>query len=208
MNISVLVVCCMVGLSAVAQEKDGFKLVRNEGTTSVYERWITYPDSNPPYEAREVMGEFYFNNTIYEGLHLLQDEKKIYQWQSHVSKFEVYKQADTTVWHEYSYHDIPWPVSDQDHYLLYTLSVQSPTKLYISFKSKVDAIKAPVEKGVTRMELYGSWTFEQITPNRTKATYIILSKPIGIPKFLTDPIIRSNIMTTIKEYIEVLEGKR
>jgi hypothetical protein len=55
------------------------------------------------------------------------------------------------------------------------------------------------------MQLSGSWTFEQINPNRVKVTYRILSKPIGIPKVFTDPIIRSNIMTTIEEYIRLLE---
>jgi hypothetical protein len=58
------------------------------------------------------------------------------------------------------------------------------------------------------MELSGSWTWEQITPTRTKATYRILSKPSGIPKWLTDPIIRNNIMTTIEGYIALLEPSK
>lgn len=208
MKINVLLYCCLVGFSAAAQEKDGFELVKKDGNISVYERWINYPNADPPFEAREVMSIFYFNSTIYNGLHLMQDEEKIFKWQNHVSKFEVYPQSDTTYWFEYSYHDIPWPVSDQDHYLVYNLSVPNPGKLFVTFDSKVDATKAPVEKGVTRMELTGSWTFEQITPTRTKVTYRIISKPIGIPKWLTDPIIRSNIMTTMKEFIDVIEGRR
>ena len=55
------------------------------------------------------------------------------------------------------------------------------------------------------MVLSGSWKWEQIAPGKTKVTYRILSKPIGIPKWLTDPIIRSNIMTTIEEYVALLE---
>jgi hypothetical protein len=208
MKINVLLFCCLVGLSATAQEKEGFELVKKDGDITVYERWIDYPNSNPPYKAREVLSEFYFNSTMYKGLRLMQDEEKIYRWQNHVTKFEVYKQPDSTIWHEYSYHDIPWPVSDQDHYLVYTLSVVSSTKLFVTFASLVDAARAPVNKSVTRMELSGSWTFEQLTPTRTKVTYRIISKPIGIPKWLTDPIIRSNIMTTMKEYIDVIEGRR
>jgi hypothetical protein len=53
--------------------------------------------------------------------------------------------------------------------------------------------------------LIGSWRLEQVAPGKTRATYRILSKPIGIPKFLTDPIIRNNMMTTIREYIALLE---
>jgi hypothetical protein len=125
-----------------------------------------------------------------------------------VSEFEVYKQPDTTFWFEYSYHDIPWPVSDQDHLLVYTLSAPGPGVLMLNFQSKVDDVLAPVRKGVTRMQLSGSWKLEQISQNRVKVTYRILSRPIGIPKFLTDPIIRSNIMTTIEEYIALLEPKK
>jgi hypothetical protein len=192
--------------SVEAQTKEEFELVKKDGTISVYERWITIPNSDPPVKAREVKGEFYFRNTIYAGLRLIQDEEKIMQWQDHVSEFKVYKQRDTTAWLEYSYHDIPWPVSDQDHLLVYTMSAPGPGVIMLVFKSKVDDEIAPVRKGVTRMELSGSWKLEQIAPNKVKATYRILSKPIGIPKFLTDPIIRSNIMTTIKEYIALLEG--
>lgn len=88
------------------------------------------------------------------------------------------------------------------------MAAPTPGVITLAFKSKVDDGIAPVRKGVTRMELSGSWRLEQIAPGKVKATYIISSKPIGIPKFLTDPIIRSNIMTTIKEYIALLEGTK
>jgi hypothetical protein len=208
MRILFLMFVGLVSISAGAQSKEEFELVKKDGTTSVYERWITIPNSDPPVKAREVKGEFYFQNTIYAGLHLIQNEEKIMQWQDHVSEFKVYRQRDTTTWLEYSYHDIPWPVSDQDHLLIYTMAAPGPGVITLTFKSKVDDGVAPVRKGVTRMELSGSWKLEQIAPNKVKATYRILSKPIGIPKFLTDPIIRSNIMTTIKEYIALLEEKK
>ena len=57
------------------------------------------------------------------------------------------------------------------------------------------------------MQLSGSWTFRRVSDNRIKATYRILSKPLAIPKFLADPIIRSNMMTTIQEFIMVMENK-
>lgn len=192
---------------ALAQDKDGFTLVKKDGGVSIYERWITFPASDPPVKAREVKGEFYFNNTIFAGLHLIRDEKKIKEWQGHVAEFKVYPQGqDTTVWLEYSYHDIPWPVSDQDHFLEYKVVETIPMrKLFITFESRVNETLAPKRDGVTRMKLSGSWTLEQIGPKQVKVTYRILSMPIGIPKFLTDPIIRSNIMTTIEEYVALLE---
>lgn len=189
-----------------SQDKDGFVLVKKAGTTTIYERWITFPNSDPPIDAREVKGEFYFRNTMFAGLNLIQNEKKIQDWQNHVSEFKIFLQPDTMNWMEYSYHDIPWPVSDQDHLLRYTIHEFVPEKyLFITFESRENETLAPVRKGVTRMQLSGSWKWEQISPCETKVTYRILSKPIGIPKWLTDPIIRSNIMTTIEEYIALLD---
>ncbi|HYF70227.1 MAG TPA: hypothetical protein VD884_18940 [Ohtaekwangia sp.] len=205
---NVLVVLSLVLLSfytAAAQSKEDFTLVKKDGNISIYERWITFPKSDPPIDAREVKGEFYFNNTIYAGIKLLQNEAVVKQWQNHVSEFKVYPLKDTTTWLEYSYHDIPWPVSDQDHFLAYKIVSIKNGKVFIAFESKVDEKRAPLRKSVTRMDLSGSWTFEQITPTKVKATYRILSRPLNIPKWLTDPIIRNNMMTTIKEFITLIE---
>lgn len=185
-----------------------FVLVKEEGNISIYERWITFPKSNPPIDAREVKSEFYFNNTAAAGVALLQNEDKIQLWQHHVSEFKVYPQKDTSQWFEYSYHDIPWPVSDQDHYLIYEFGPAKKNTIFITFESRGDDLNAPVRKGVTRMTLSGSWTFEQVTPKQCKATYRILSKPMNIPKFLTDPIIRNNMMTTIQRFIAIMEGRK
>lgn len=205
---NVFAVLCLVLLSsytAAAQPNEDFALVKKDGNISIYERWIIFPKSDPPIDAREVKGEFYFNNTIYAGIKLLQNEAVVKQWQNHVSEFKVYPLKDTTTWLEYSYHDIPWPVSDQDHFLAYKIVSLENDKVFISFESKVDEKRAPVRKSVTRMDLSGSWTFEQITPTKVKATYRILSRPLNIPKWLTDPIIRNNMMTTIKEFIVLIE---
>jgi hypothetical protein len=48
-------------------------------------------------------------------------------------------------------------------------------KLFITFESVVNDKLAPVENGVTRMELAGSWTLEQVNPKHVKVTYRILS---------------------------------
>lgn len=197
----------LVSMPIFGQDKEGFLLVKREGSIAIYERWLTYPASNPPVPAREVKGEFFFNSSAYHGLRLLRNEGLIKQWQDHVSEFKIYPQRDTSTWLEYSYHDIPWPVSDQDHFMEYKISTRKDGTFFISFNSKVNSMLAPIRKGVTRMQLSGSWTFQQIAPNQVKATYRIFSMPIGIPRIFTDPIIRSNIMTTIEEYIGLLEGR-
>lgn len=185
-----------------------FELVKQDSPIFVHERWITFPGKVPAVKAREVKGEFLINASIYTILTLLKDESKIKIWQKHVSDFKVYPQADTTYWLEYSYHDIPWPVSDQDHFLKYVLTEQVPDKkLFITFESVVNDKLAPVEDGVTRMELAGSWTLEQVNAEHVKVTYRILSMPSHIPRMFTDPVIRSNLMSTIKALTKLAEGK-
>jgi hypothetical protein len=188
-----------------------FELVREneKEKISIYERWITFPGSNPPIKAREVKGDFFAHSTIAKALALIKDEQKIFKWQSHVSEFKVYATSDTTTWYEYSYHDIPWPVSDQDHFLEYTIQPESTSeKIKIVFRSKVNAALAPVREDASRMQLHGTWTFEKIDETKIKISYTILSKPSHIPRIFTDPVIRSNLMSTIQGYIAVLEGKK
>ncbi len=186
------------------QDKEEYTLIKKEGNISIYEKWMTHP-SDPDVEVRELKGEFTYNNTVYDGLSLIRDEGKAMEWQSHVSEFKIFPDRDTTTWHEYSYHDIPWPVSDQDHFMEYKLYVRREGLLYITFKSQVNKLLAPERRGVARMVLDGSWTLDQIGPRKVKATYKIISKPGDIPRIFTDPIVRNNIITTLQEFIRLVE---
>jgi hypothetical protein len=193
-----------------AQEKssEGFALVREEDNIFIYERWITIPKTNPPVKAREVKSVFWINASVADAVALLKNESKIKLWQDHVTEFKVYPKNDTT-WHEYSYHNIPWPVSDQDHFLEYKVQDEStPEKQFITFETVVNHPHAPLREDVTRMHLSGSWLIEKVNEQKIKATYRILSRPIGIPRIITDPVIRNNMITTIKGYKEILEKKR
>jgi hypothetical protein len=196
-------------LQAQVSEVEQFILVKEDSPVFVYERWITFPNKVPEVRAREVKGEFLINGSIYQILSILKDESKIKLWQSHVSNFRVHLLRDTTNWMEYSYHDLPWPVSDQDHFIRYTLMKNYPDKeLVISFESAIDARLAPEKKGVTRLELSGSWRMEQLSPQQAKITYRILSMPGTIPRMFTDPIIRSNLMSTIKALTRLAEESK
>ncbi|MEQ9413156.1 MAG: hypothetical protein RIF39_04965 [Cyclobacteriaceae bacterium] len=192
-------------LQSIAQNDDEFSLVREEDSIYIYERWIIFPDSDPPQNAREVKGEFLINTSIHKAFKLLKDENKIMDWQKHVTEFKVYPMPTDTAWREYSYHDIPWPVSDQDHFLIYCIEIKEKDKMFITFKSTYDEVVSPERHGVTRMNLLGSWTFQKISDSKIKATYRIISQPSSIPRIFTDPVIRRNLMSTIKSYIEILE---
>jgi hypothetical protein len=185
---------------------DGFEVVKDEDGILVHERWVTFPGSDPPVTAREVKSEFFIRSNIQSALSLLRDESRIGSWQKHVSEFKVYPHTDS-VWHEYSYHDIPWPVSDQDHFLQYTL--QDPVEndgVFITFRTVENENKAPLRKNVSRMTLSGSWYFQRAKDGRIKATYRILSMPGSLPRLITDPVIRNNLMSTVKSFVYLLES--
>jgi hypothetical protein len=192
-------------LRAQVPEIEKFDLVKEDSPVFIYERWVTFPGKVPAVKAREVKSEFLIKASMYEILSIIKDESKINLWQTHVNGFKVYPQSDT-LWLEYSYHDIPWPVSDQDHFLKYYLLEKIPGKeLFIGFQSMIDPKLAPVTEDVTRLELSGSWRLEQITPQQVKVTYRILSMPSSIPRMFTDPVVRSNLMSTIKALTELAE---
>jgi hypothetical protein len=207
------IVACVLGLTAtytgtLAQTgtHNGFELVRDEDNILVYERWVTFPNSNPRVTAREVKSEFFVPGDIHNAVALMQDESKIPVWQKHVSEFKVYPYTDSA-WFEYSYHNIPWPVSDQDHFLEYTL--EDPIErggVFITFETVHDSKVAPVREGVSRMTLAGSWYFQQVAADKVKVTYRILSMPGNLPRFITDPVIRNNLIGTVRDYIKILEG--
>lgn len=204
---------CVFGLTvahtgAFAQTgtHDGFELVRDEDNIRVYERWVTFPNSDPAVTAREVKSEFFVRGDIDDAVALMQDESRVPGWQKHVSEFKVYPHTDSA-WFEYSYHDIPWPVSDQDHFLAYTL--EDPIErngIFITFETVHNNKIAPARKGVSRMTLSGSWYFQEVPGDKVKITYRILSMPGNVPRFITDPVIRSNLMSTVRAYINILEG--
>lgn len=192
----------------LAQDEDLFTLVRENDSIYIYERWIIFPDSDPPQDAREVKGEFYVNTSIEKAFKLLKDEKWIMTWQKHVTEFKVHPLPTDTAWLEYSYHDIPWPVSDQDHFLIYRIVKKDADKIFVVFETTSNTKLAPIRSGVTRMNLLGSWTFKKLTSTKIKVTYRIISQPSSIPRIFTDPVIRRNLMSTIKAYIKILEEEK
>ncbi|MEJ1239580.1 hypothetical protein WBG78_15695 [Chryseolinea sp. T2] len=191
-------------VKAQSTEYGEFQLVKRSGDISLYERWIDIPGEEEK-QAREVRSIFYYKNSIHAGLSLLKDQSMGMKWQDHVSEFKVYPQRDTSVWYEYSYHDIPWPVSDQDHFMEYRISSCSPNQMLISFKSKENKSLAPERKGVTRLTLAGTWLLEQVDTGKVKVTYTIFSTPLDIPRMLTDPIVRSNMVSTIEDFVSLIE---
>ena len=197
-----MLVIFLGGLCARAQDGEAFTEVKRDGDVAIFERWVPL-HSNPDIKVRELKTEFYYRNSLDAGVQLLRSEKMAPEWRSHLLEFRIYPRTSHQ-WLEYTYHDIPWPVSNQDHFLQFDVRKQTPQQTLISFHSIESDQHAPLD-GVTRITLRGSWLFEQVGHSRVKVVYRVTSIPSGIPRVFLDPIIRSNMMTTIKSYIQLLE---
>jgi hypothetical protein len=188
---------------ARAQDNDGFIMVKRDGEVTIFERWVQ-SFTDPDVKVREMKTEFYYRNSLEAGLQLLRNEKKAPEWRSHILEFRIYPQ-DSHQWFEYTYHDIPWPVSDHDHFVQYNVMKRTTRQALISFHSIDSAQHAPLQDGVTRISLRGSWSFEQVEHSRVKVVYRVTSVPSGIPRVFTDPVIRNSMMATIKNFVKLLE---
>ena len=184
-------------------------MVKSEPPIEVHERWIDFPGRQPVISSRELKSEFIVNAAALKVLALIKDESKIKSWQDHVKNYKLYFNPDTTVWEEYSCHDIPWPLSDQDSFVQYRLVETIPGREYfISFLSRVDPKTAPVIESTNRLELTGSWKLEVISAEVTKVTYRVQSIPTtNIPRMILDPVIRTNLVSSMKSLTKLLENK-
>ena len=82
---------------------------------------------------------------------------------------------------------------------------------HVYFSSVADG-RYPPEDGIKRMEgVQGLWRFESQADGKTRVTYsvLILEKP-SLPRWITDPIVRSNMMDSMVAFCDVLskEGKK
>jgi hypothetical protein len=197
-----------VSLNGFCQkDPEGFVLVRSEPPFEVHERWVEFPGKKPPVISRELKSEFTIQASMYEILRLLKDETQVKDWQSHVSEYRIYRKQDTSCWDVYSRHDVPWPVSDQDSFMEYRLTEVKPgQELLISFKSRVDHTTAPEYDDINRIELIGSWKLAQESPALVRVTYRIQSAPAtSLPRMVVDPVIRNNLLSSIKSLKELAE---
>lgn len=197
----------MTSISAFSQDAEGFVLVRSEPPIELHERWVEFPNKKPAATSRELKTEFVVNASIQKMLHAIRDESVVKDWHAHISDYKIYQKTDTTTWEEYSRHDIPWPLNDQDTFLEYKVHEIVPGSEYlVTFKSKVDN-RIPVYDNINRIELVGSWRFVQVEPGIVKVIYRVQSAPgsTNVPRMIVDPVIRNNLVASIKSLTEIVE---
>lgn len=180
-------------------DTSAYILVKKLHGIELFEKWDSI-DSN--ISAREIKVVFSINTEIRSAALLIQDEKKGAQWNKNSNAYKILKADDH--WIGYIQYDLPWPLHNQDCVLQY-IELPSPDTLTIAFKS-VDHALFPEQNNVDRINgTSGKWILIK-KPKGIQVEYFITTTPSKIlPAWMTDPIIRNNLLSTMKEFREILE---
>lgn len=189
-------------LNATQTDEEGFEIVRQDERVTLYERWTSFPGTTV--QSRQIKGVFQTPVTLEKMYTTITHESKIREWQSHLLEYRHFPDSDTT-WHTYSLYDMPWPMDDQDYLLGQTLKVRSQELIILRFQHAANEALAPVQEDIERKPTIGQWELKKLADGQTLVTYTVIGKPVGYPRFVTDRIVRNNMMNTLKTLMKVAE---
>lgn len=181
--------------------KDDYEIVRQDEKITMYERWTPYPGSTT--NSRQVKCVFQVNTELKNLFSYLYEKERIKTWQENLLEYTVTPKSDST-WVAYSYYRIPWPLSNQDYLLRYTILEKNEKRMVITFEHLVDEKLGAIRPSVDRRPTIGKWELEKLN-DQIKVTYTITSLPLSTPRFITDRIVHNNLMSTINKLILVAE---
>ena len=182
-------------------DSSGYQLVKKAKGIELYEKWYEITSSQ---QAREVKVAYRIHASIESAAALIENEGKATQWNKGSSHYKIIPKDDNS-WISYIQYDLPWPLDNQDCVLHYTVSHSTADQIIISFRS-VEYEVFPPAKNVSRIsEIKGKWVFKT-TPEGTQVDYSITTMPSPtLPRWVTDPIVRNNLIDTMDEFRNILE---
>lgn len=200
------IIVLAVQLSVQSQPDDNrYEVVRQDEKITLYERWTPFPGTST--NARQIKGVFEVAVSLTDMYSAIHNEQKIKAWQENILEYKFIPKTDTT-WIIYSLTEIPWPLSNQDYLLSYSLLKKNEKLIIVSFEHSTNVELAALRKDADRTPTVGTWLLEKISDQKTKVTYTVTSMPVDYPRFITDRIVRNNLMSTINKLISVAEKKQ
>lgn len=199
-------VACLCLCPRLSRAAD-FKFIKKDATTSLYERWVKNTSGN---QVRELQAVFFCKGSISEVVATLQNASLGKKWNTKASIYKIVATGNTNQWVNYVKYDMPAMMDDQDCCLLYSLPANyhaAMTRCEIRFVSaKSEAF--PTASGVSRISgVKGSWLLEKVDDSRIKITYTISSnRNPNIPRMVSDPIIRDNLLTSMNQFKKLIES--
>jgi hypothetical protein len=110
-------------------------------------------------------------------------------------------------WVTYIQYDLPWPMDHQDC-VLQNIASNEDEKYIINFESIAHEI-FPTSKNVIRIEdIKGKWMFKQTATGMVVEYSIATTPSPTLPRWITDPLVRNNLIDTMDEFRNILEANR
>lgn len=202
-NVAALLLCqFLFAQNTIASE---FKIVKKQGDIVLYERWIIGSKGE---SVRELKAEFPLKGNTEDVIGLLKNQKEGTKWNMNTLLYKIANTRSEDVWINYIKYDMPGFMDDQECCLLYTVaSFSGEQKMsVVSFESTLSPL-FPVNPDVKRITgIRGQWILQPQSNKSLKVTYLITSdKSSNIPRFISDPIIRGNLLKTIESFRKLLE---
>lgn len=185
-------------------EASDFKLLFEKEGVKVFERWHASPDGD---EYRELKAEFRVRASHDIIMEALREKKMAARWVQRLEKLEAPSGLKKDEWCFYIRYGLPWPARDHDCVLAYQYSRPEKGFTLVAFKSTERDAYPPLD-GVHRiLGLSGRWEFRlQEDGSYTVAYYLLTAASSPIPRFILDPLVRSNLLDTMVAFRTVVEG--
>jgi hypothetical protein len=183
---------------------DDFKLVKTDGDILFYERWITRENNS---QAREVKIELTLHATLDSIISIIKNEEQTKIWNKNLAECEIIEDKITN-WITYYKYSIPWPLNNQDcvlyHWIDNDHKEQGITVVY--FKG-IEHNLFERQSEIKRLEdVEGKWEIEKLSNGKYRIAYFITTTPSSsFPRWLADPIIRSNLISSLSNFRKLLE---
>jgi len=180
-----------------------FELVDEESGIQLYERWHKTAEGRAYRELKTVLRVKADTETL---IHTLREEQRAKQWMRRVDEIRAMPGRHQRHWYAYVHYGLPWPARDHDCTISYQQAASAAGATTIRFES-VALKNYPVKDGIERITgLSGRWEFRSQGNGSTEVRYFIqTTKGSSLPRFITDPIVRSNMMKTMAGYRAVAE---
>ena len=189
--------------SIAKQQNTDFVLIKQDHNINIYAKWIKVDDTR---SARQLRAEFFVNASFEKLVNVIKDDKRATQWMKNTKTYYIIKTFDPNNWLAYVQFSVPWPFKNQDLIIKYEVTTPDAFSKYeIHFSGVPDYLEK--NKNVTRIShLEGVWRLMYLDKNKTKIEYEMFSKQApAFPRWITDPIIQNNLISTMKAFREMVE---
>jgi len=201
MNLLIALSSLIMAAGSVAPASTDYKIVKQDKIVTLYERWI---QAGPGEKVRELKANFEVRSNSAKLVSLLQNQQLGTRWTPHAKEYKVSPAARPNQWINYVKYAMPWPFDDQDCCLLFSVDNASQISFTSTFSDTY-----PLKKNTSRIsKANGKWLMQDKGNGILNITYSIsTAKSKKVPAWISDPIVRNNMVETMKAFKKILENE-